>query len=68
MPRMERNGTIILERLEALIDTVEDHIGEQRVRMFTSLDVREEEEVLCDMLDTLERLQAYRDRFYSTVH
>lgn len=58
----------MLERLEALIDTVEDQIGEQRIRMFASLDVREEEAVLCDMLDTLERLQAYRDRFYSTVH
>lgn len=65
---MDRNAALIVERLEVLIDTVEDHIGEQRIRMFTSLDVREEEEVLCDMLDTLESLQAYRDRFFSTVH
>jgi hypothetical protein len=65
---MDRNAAIVVERLEALIDTVEDHIGEQRIRMFTSLDVREEEEVLRDMLNTLERLQAYRDRFLSTVH
>ena len=65
---MDRSAAIIVERLEVLIDTVEDHISEQRIRMFTSLDVREDEEVLCEMLNTLESLQAYRDRFLSTVH
>jgi hypothetical protein len=65
---MDRSAAIIVERLEVLIDTVEDHISEQRIRMFTSLDVREDEEVLCEMLDTLKSLQAFRDRFFSTVH
>ena len=59
-------ATVIVGKLEALIDNVEGRIDDQRAHM--NRDMWEEEETLRDMLDTLEQLRTYRDRFYSTLH
>jgi hypothetical protein len=59
---------VIVDELDGLIDRVQKHIDEQRGQLFISEDIDEDKETLRDMIETLERLQAYRERFYATVH
>jgi hypothetical protein len=59
---------VIVDELEGLIDRVQTHIDAQRIQLFISEDIDEDKEMLRDMLQTLEHLQAYRERFYSTLH
>lgn len=59
---------VIVDELDGLIDRVQTHIHKQRGQLFISEGIDEDRQTLRDMLETLERLQAYRERFYATVH
>ena len=55
----------IVQKLDTLIDEVEAQISAQR--SFIGNNCADEPE-LSEMLDTLEQLRAFRERFYATVH
>ena len=65
---MQQAPQAIVQKLETLIERVEAHIGEQCTQMLNNESCDEDESTLADMLDTLEQLHAFRDRFYSTLH
>ena len=64
---MLQNSTsvAIVNKLDTLIDEVEAQIEAQR--SFIGVGALDETALL-EMLDTLEQLRAFRERFFATVH